>query len=157
MFDLTGKTMGELYVGSLERNYSNPALTDYSGATFGGKVTWNATPLTTVTAGIDRDVEETTRAGSSSYLATTYKAGVEHAIRRNILLGANAGFTTNEYEGTAAVQRDDEIASAGVGATYLINRHLKATAGYTYTQRDSNIANSDYDRNRVMLRLSAAF
>lgn len=156
-FDMTGKTKGEVYAGVAERNYVDNGFKDISEPTFGGKVTWNFSELTTLKAAIDRGIEETTLGASSGYVGTAYTAGVEHALMRNVVLRANAGMTNNEYKGFAANQREDDIVSAGVGADYWINRCFKAALDYGYTDRDSNVTNSDYSRNTVMVRLTATY
>jgi hypothetical protein len=156
-FDMTGKTKGEVYAGVAERNYSDNGFKDISEPTFGGKVTWNFSELTTVKAAIDRGIEETTLGASSGYVGTNYTVGVEHALMRNVVLRANAGMANNEYKGFAANQREDDIITAGVGADYWFNRCFKAALDYGYTDRDSNVTGGDYSRNTVLVRLTATY
>ncbi len=156
-FDVTGKTKGEAFVGTAKRKYSNAARPEISEPVWGGKVTWNATDLTSVIASVDRGIEETTLNGSSGFVSTDYRVVVEHALTRDILLKGNAGYTNNEYQGAAAFQREDDIMSAGVGVDYWMNRCLKAGLGYSYSDRDSNVTGGDYGRNAVMLKLTATY
>lgn len=156
-FDLTGKTKGEVYVGHMTRSYANSGRAKIDDITYGGRLTWNATDLTTVIGSINRGIEETTLAGSDGFVNTNYDLGVEHALTRDVLLKAGVGYTTNEYEGSAANQRDDDIIVANVGADYWLNRCLKAGIGYSYSDRDSNVASGSFARNTVMLRLTATY
>lgn len=156
-FDVSGKTKGEVFAGVVERNYNNPTFKDISEPTWGGKVTWNFSELTSVIAGVDRTIEETTIGASSGYVSTAYTAKVEHALTRDVLLSGNVGWTENEYKGTAANQRQDDVFSVGAGADYYLGKNFKAGVGYTYQDRDSNVTGGDFDRNMLMLRLTATY
>lgn len=156
-FDVSGKTKGEVYAGYQKRSYGENLRDSIDDPTFGGKVTWNATDLTTVIGSIDRGIEETTIAGSSGFIGTDYNLAVEHALTRDILLKGNVGYTNNDYQGNAANQRKDDIILAGIGADYWLNRCLKAGLSYNYTDRDSNQTGGDFSRNTVMLRLTATY
>jgi hypothetical protein len=156
-FDLSGKTTGEVFVGSISRNYSNPAQKDTNAAGWGGQVTWNATDLTSVVGSITRGIEETTLSNSSGNLATNYDVRVEHALTRKVLLKAATGMTQSHYVGTTGTQRKDDTWVAGVGADYWLGRCLKAGLSYDYTNRNSNITGGDYSRNAVMLKLTATY
>lgn len=156
-FDISGKTKGEVFGGYVTRSYTDAGRKDISEPTFGGKVTWNATDLTSVIASVDRGIEETTLGSSSGFVGTNYNVGVQHALTRDILLKGNVGYTQNEYKGFAADQRKDDIVVAGIGADYWLNRCLKAGLSYGYTDRDSNVSGGDYSRNTVMLNLSATY
>ncbi|RYG61373.1 MAG: hypothetical protein EON60_03790 [Alphaproteobacteria bacterium] len=155
-FDLSGKTKGEVYAGYMSRSYGDNARESINEPTFGGKVTWNATDLTSVIGSINRGIEETTIGASSGFLSTDYDLGVEHALTRDILLKGNVGYTNNEYQG-AGFQREDDIMTAGAGVDYWLNRCLKAGLSYNLTDRDSNVSGGDYLRNTVMLKLTATY
>jgi hypothetical protein len=155
--ELSGKTKAEAYAGWMNRNYSDASRKDVDDVTYGGKLTWNATDLTTVTAQVDRDVEETVVAGSSSYVNTSYRAGVEHALTRSLLATGGLGYANNDYKGFAANQREDDIAFADAGLKYYINRCLSAGVNYRYYDRDSNVAGGDFDRNTIMVGLTANY
>ena len=156
-FDLTGKTKGEVFAGYARRNYVDRGLKDINEPTFGGNLTYNFSPLTTFKAGIERGIEETTLGASSGYVGTDYSVGVEHALRRNVLLTAKAGYTDNQYKGFAANQRHDKIAVVGAGIDWWLNRCLKAGIGYEYRDRNSNVTGGDFNRNLVMLKLTGTY
>lgn len=155
-FDVSGKTKGEVYAGVMDRNYVDAGFEDVTEPTFGGKVTWNVTQLTSLIGKADRTVEETTIGASSAYVATAYKAEVEHALTRSLLLKGGLGFANNEYQGNGN-QREDDVVTANVGADYALNRCLKAGVGYTYRDRDSSVTGGDYSRNTVLVKLTGSF
>lgn len=156
-FDVTGKTKGEVYAGGMKRNYTDSARKDISDPTWGGKVTWNASQLTTVIGSVDRTIEETTLVGSAGYVSTLYNAIVQHALTRDVLLHGDLAYGDNDYKGAVGGQRKDKMWGAGAGADYYFGKHYKAGLNYTYDKRDSNTTGGDYDRNMVLLRLTATY
>lgn len=156
-FDMSGKSKGEVYAGMIKRTYTNAALKDISAPTFGGKVTWNVSDLTSVIANIDRSIEETAVTGSSGTVTTASGLRVEHALTRDILLSANAGYNRSQYKGATSGQRRDNTWNAGTGVDYYLNRCFKTGLSYAYTKRDSNVVGGDYDRNAVLLRFTATY
>lgn len=156
-FDITGKTAGEVHAGVMSRNYVHGTIKDVNEPTFGGKVTWNPSQITTVIANIERSIDETVSAASSAYVNTDYGVKAEHALTEHTLLTGNVGYATNDYKGAAATQRSDDYWTLGAGAKYYINRYLAANAGYTFRDRDSSVVGADYDRNTVMVGLSAQY
>ena len=150
--DLTGLLFGDVFAGYIRRDYDDPSLSNVDDFTAGVDLTWNVTPLTTIKGGVRRLISETTLASASGNLSTEAKASVDHELLRNLILSGRIGFKRDEFEGT---NREDEYSGAGVGAKYLLNRYLTFTLDYEYTNRDSNAANSDYDRNKFLLKVRA--
>lgn len=152
-FDLGALARGELAVGYTEQDYDSNLLQTVDGFVYEGSVEWFVTELTTINVGGARTVEETTLAGSAGYLATSAAVGVDHELRRNILVGADVFYANSDYEG---ITREDDVYGAGVDGTYLLNRNFRLTLEYDFETRESDAANSDYDQNTVMLSLRAA-
>lgn len=148
--DFSGVTYGDIFAGWRRQTYDDSRLENAQGPTFGGSVTWNVTPLTTVKGGVTRSVEETTISTSSSYFKTEFVASVDHELLRNLLIGGTAGYGWNDFEG---ISREDNYYRAGAYARYLMHRNLYLTARYNYEQRDSNVTNADFDRNVVLFRI----
>lgn len=151
-YDLTGLIFVDAYAGYRRQEYSDARLGSIDGWASGIKVTWNVTRLTTITGTLDRDIEETTQAFSPGYFQTRSELRVDHELLRNLILTASAGYQNDDFE---RIRREDDYFLAGVGAKYLINRNFSLSGGYSYRTRESNIANSDFDENVVMLRLSS--
>jgi uncharacterized protein (PEP-CTERM system associated) len=77
-------------------------------------------------------------------------ARVDHELRRNIILGADATYEMGEFEGTS---REDDTLALGADITYLVNRNLRLVLDYDYDQRDSNAPGADFTTNSVILSL----
>jgi len=152
-FDLGAVARGEIAVGYTEQDYDSNLLQTVDGFVYEGGVEWFVTEMTTVNIGGARGVEETTLAGSSGYLSTSVSVGVDHELRRNVLIGGDVFYSNSDYEG---IDRDDDVYGAGVDATYLLNRNFSLALEYDFETRESDAANSDYNQNTVLLSLRAA-
>ncbi|AWK86575.1 outer membrane beta-barrel protein [Azospirillum thermophilum] len=154
--DLTGLITGEVYAGYLAKNYDDSRLKDFSGVSFGGRVNWSVTQLTTVSGSVSRSVRETSssigRSAASSYTRTLVAVGVDHELLRSLLLNARAQYRLDDFNG---ISRQDDVYTLGAGATYQLNRYLSLTGGYTYEKRKSDAAGLDYSNNLVYLRVGA--
>ena len=115
-------------------------------------MTWNVTKLTTLEFGVARAIAETTQTGASGNFQTNFDASVDHELLRNLILGASASISFQDFRG---IDRDDEVASFGISGKYLLSRNFYISLGYEYTQRESDASGSDYDKNVVKLRLKA--
>lgn len=151
---LTDVLDAEVYGGYFEQDYDDPRFSDLSDWDAGGRLLWAPTPLTTVRASLAREVAETVTAGASSFVATIALLGVDYELRRNVIIGAEGGFTNNDYQD---ITREDDIWRIGVSGTYLINRNFFAGARAHYTDRDSSVANQSYDQFTVGAYVGAQF
>ncbi len=149
--DLGGITFGEVYAGYFEQTYEQAALGTISGPSFGGSITWNPTGLTTASVGVDRSIEETTLNGASGALQTAFRAGVDHELRRNVILTADMRVAERDYEG---IGRTDDEAGASAGATYLANEYLELGMRYHYDRRESSQAGASYDAQMLLFRVT---
>lgn len=154
--NLGSKMSGEIYAGVSEREYDAANLGDISEPTFGGHLLYRATDLTSVQVGLNRSIEETTLSTASGFVQTSINGRLEHALRRNVLIGADLTLAKNTYEGGSS-NREDDVRQAGIDARYEFNEDVSASIGYEFTERDSNAANSDYTRGRFMTRLMGQF
>ena len=148
-FELVEFLHGEVFVGRLDRHFGAP-LKDFSGFNYGSTLTWLATPLTTVRLSAARMLSETTVPGASIGVDNTFGVGVDHELRRNVILQANLSYVDSEFLGTL---RDDSYIEGRLGATYLIDRNLSATAGYERRQRESNAPGEDYSEDKFSVGL----
>jgi len=163
-FDLTDLITGDMSVGYLERNYQDGRLQSISGINGFLNLKWRPTALTTVTSRISRDINETTQNGVSGVYATGIALGVEHELKRNILLKLSGNYSYNDYKGydpnassIYAMNRTDNVYGGLASAKYLLNRNLSADLSYAYQTRDTNYVYSNYDVHQVMLNLKGQF
>jgi hypothetical protein len=149
-YDLSGVTFIDFFLGYSEQNYEDSSLKTAKGLSGALSLIWNVTRLTTVTGKLSREIEETTQNGASAYFATRGEVRVDHELLRNFILTGFVAYQQDDYKG---IKRDDDFYALGLSGRYLFNRNFAAEAGYTFRARDSNLANSDYEENLIMVRL----
>ncbi len=157
--DFGGLVFGDFFAGYKSQNYVNSRLDTVDQPTAGAEIIWNVTPLTTIIGSIERDIAETTfvdssgRPSSGRFL-TTGRLSADHELLRNLLIGVDAGVTHDDFEGT---DRTDLLYVAGIDATYMMNRYLYISGGYTFRMRDADVSTEDYTENVFMIRLRAQY
>lgn len=152
--DFTGVTFGEVSFGYLSQDIDDAQLETVAGVSFGAKVTWNPTTLTTVKGWANRKVEETTQNTVSGVLKSTFGASVDHELLRQLLLHFEISYGLQEFEGST---REDDSFGVELGARYMLSRNYYLGLNYLYFSRDSTVASSDYERNIFMVRLGLQY
>jgi hypothetical protein len=152
---------GEVYAGYLVQNPAQSGSSTTSSPDFGGRLTWNITPLTTLNlaalstfnTGTPGTTANVASAGNS-YLTRTVTASADHELLRNLLVNLNASFGNYTFQG---ITRTDNFYTAGAGIRYLVNRNLFLGGSYFFTQYNSTIARSSYNQNILTLRIGTQF
>jgi hypothetical protein len=161
--DLTGVTFAEVYAGYVIQDYESSTLGKISGVDFGARVVWNATQLTSVSANLDRRVQDSntfalladgSSAISPGYLRTNVGLTVDHELLRNVLLTGRVGYENDDYE---KIDRSDDRFDIGAGVRYSFTRNFYLGGSYTYTNRSSDGAagGGGFSRNLFLIRLGA--
>jgi hypothetical protein len=156
---------GEVYAGYLVQNPAQSGSSTTSTPDFGGRLTWNITPLTTLnlaalatfntgTPGITGVTTVSVASAGNSYLSRTVTASADHELLRNLLVNLNASFGNYTFQG---VTRTDNFYTAGIGLRHLVNRNLFLGGSYLFTQYNSTIARSSYNQNILTLRVGTQF
>jgi hypothetical protein len=152
--DWNGIFEADVYLGYLAQTFDDPRFDTIDGIDFGGKLAWNVTRRTTLSALAGRRISVTTLDNAAGSLVTEAGVVVDHELRRDLLLYFNAKWRESDYSG---IDRTDDTYEIGVGANYFVMRNFTVGAGYSYRQRDSNAATADYTRNLVTLNLDLRF
>lgn len=152
--ELTGKLKGDVFVGYMWQSYDDTRFQNLSAPVYGTGLTWNATGLTTVKLTVARTIEETTIAQAAGNLQNSFEVGVDHELRRNVILSASGKYSHEDFRG---IDRNDDIYEAKLKATYQINRRYKLYSDYSYSTRSSTSDSSEYRINTVSIGIAALF
>jgi len=151
-FDLGGITSGEVFAGYMHQDYDDRR--NISGMWYGLNLLWNVTQLTSVEAGVQKLVKETTLEGASGIDSVEANLRMDHELLRNLLVGAFFDYTHDSYQGRNVTDRYYDL---GPRITYLWNRNLSAEASYTYREKDSNRSHREYTENRFKVSITGSF
>jgi hypothetical protein len=157
--DFGGIVFGDFFAGYMKRDYDASSLGSTDGPSLGADITWNVTPLTTLIGTIQREIRESTTGDglgnfASGRFVTTAGVEAQHELLRNLLLGANISYTNDDYQG---IDREDNTFRFGLNGRYMLYRNLYLRAGYSFRQKDSDVAGSDYIENILFARLQAQY
>jgi hypothetical protein len=149
-FELTNLIRGDIGVGWLEQKYDSPLLSGTSGLSVQARVEWFPTQLTTVTFTGSRDIQDSGLIGSAGYTSARVGATVDHELLRNLIITGNASYEDDTF---ISANRQDRRSSVGVAATYLMNRGVGITGGYSFLTQDSSglFAGPDFNVNDFTL------
>ncbi len=150
---VTDLIKGDVFVGYMRQDYAAP-LGDVAGLNYGAGLEWYATPLITVHFDASRSLNETTLSGAATRDDRRVNLAADYELRRNLILQGTIGYTDSQFRG---IEREDAYVEAGFNATYLINRNLKARAGYTYDDRSSSVTGASYADHIVSIALTVQF
>lgn len=150
---------GEAYLGYLREVFDASSLGAVSTPDAGGQLVWNVTRLTTLTFSGIRAFQTSNPAIVATgvgYLSSLASVSVDHELRHNLLLNANASYENDAYQG---ISRTDNVFTGGAGVKYLLSRNLYVGASYDYQQRASNgrTQGTPYSQSILMLRISTQF
>lgn len=162
-YDADGVVRYRVLVGYEIRTFQNAIYKNIEAPVAEASAIWTPTGLTTVTGTVARQIEDSSDATTAGYTETYVQARVDHEYLPNVLLRASAGAYFTSYSTGGASQA---FYTAGVGATYLLNRNMQLIASYDFSNRQSNgTANlgtnannfgASYTDHRVMLQVNFA-
>lgn len=145
-WDTTAATTGIFKLGRLKKNFDNAARDDFSGNSWEGTVRWSPRTYSVFDLSTARNTADSTGVG-------------EYLINRNLGLTWNHMWSDRvstlvsysnlktEYAGDP---RRDDTDTFSIGANYTMRRWLRLGVNLTHTDRSSNQAVNEYDRNVLM-------
>jgi len=151
-FDLTNLVTGDIGLGYFHQSYDHLSGQNAGGFALNGDLKWFPTQLTTVSLNVNRRMQDAVVGNSAGYISTGGMLQIDHELRRWLLLTATASYNTDAYKG---IDRNDKRWGAGASATYLVNRYLGVSLGYTHSAQRSTGVNRfvNFDDNKVMVSL----
>jgi hypothetical protein len=151
-WEATAATTGTLKVGQLRRSFDNGSYPTTSDTSWEGSILWAPRTYSTFDFYTSRQTSEST--GVGRFLLTSV-AGVtwNHAWNSYFNSAVMLRYQKDEFQG---VNRVDETRSLGFRVGYKFHRTTTFGAEYTYTQRDSNQPQFEYDKNFYLLTATVA-
>jgi hypothetical protein len=162
-FDYHGILLGEVAMGYRTQDYKQPSEDIHEPVVEAG-VRWNVTDLSTVNFNLTHRVLESIDLFFSGYTSTKASVGLDHELRRNLVLDLEVGYTRNDYVGIDPAERTDDIYHIAAGSRYRMNRNLFFNTRYTHYERASDLefgpaesSQFDFSQNLISFQLQAQF
>ncbi len=153
----------DAFAGWLQQNYRDPRFVDVTAPVVGTALQWAPTDRTTVSAYLDRTVEETTVTStpspdvllvSSSYLNTYASLGVDHRLTDKLTLRGTGSVSHVAYKG---IPRSDDYYGATIGMVYQFHRNLFLDLSVTARRLNSGVPTESFNQYTVMARVAIPF
>jgi hypothetical protein len=136
-------------VGYQQREFSSPQYKAHGAPIGEASVFWTPEPRDTVSFRFIRGIEDAADANTSGYVYTGTRLSWDHEYLRNVLLQVYGGFERAAYLQSPDIQSIYEV---GGSVTYLINRNVRLTGSYGYTNQQTNFG-SNYAANVALLQV----
>lgn len=113
------KLTGEAAIGYQRQDLDEPGFGDVDAFLARAQLLWEASALTTVSFSAETEIEETVTGTDGAYPVYTLRAGVAHALRRNLIVSAGVGSefaddsTTVDFEAAAEYALNRSVAVVG--------------------------------------------
>lgn len=151
-WDATAKTSGTLKFGYSEKDFDSASRTDDDGLSWELAMRWSPKSYSVVDIATAKEAEETD--GIGNYIdTTTFDIQWTHAW--NDLLRTRIYYGLSEGDYVSSDRKDDQT-SYGLGVDYDMKRWLNFGMDYVYSERDSNQADLDYEKNTLYLTVQGS-
>ena len=139
----TGVFRYRALIGYQQRNYASAQYATIRSPIIEASVTWTPRLTTTLTGVVRREIDDSTDVNFAATTTTSAQLNVAHELRRNVVLtgfgeyqraefGSDSGITTPSANALATTQN---IYSAGLGATWFLNRRTQLGVSYQFSDR----------------------
>jgi len=148
--DISEVIKGDFVVGYFEQNYKDTVLKDPSGMSVRASFNWTPSRMTVIIPSLERTVQETLSASSSSIVRTGGGLIVRHEFARNIVATFIANTAYEDYTGTSEHSWNYDGKARVI---YALSREWYVGGEVGFRSRDSNRAGASYDQVTMLLRV----
>lgn len=152
--DLGGLVFADVSVGFQEQSYDDARFGSPSSPIGKVNLLWNPDRVTSVRLESSYEFVESFDSGSPGYWRSLSTLRVAHEIAYDWLAIGRLVYQDRDFEKRS---RNDDIYGFDLGLSYRIDRGLFLDAEYRHREQDSSSANSDYERNMVLLQIRRTF
>ncbi len=164
-WELSGRSRFSGFLAYTNRSYELAPERDFSGPTWNLTYVYLPTGNTSVSLSLYRLIGAFTDVTTNYIVTTGVTLTPTWQATSRLALGLNAFYQDRDYKGRPGIltdlagedQRNDDLYSVGINATYAILRSLKGTLYYTWTERDSNVERRNFRDNIVGAGLEWSF
>ncbi len=149
-FELTRTLTGEVAAGYGNREFTDRNLKSLNGLVADANLIWSVSPLTAIRLRAASELQDTTTAGASGVIYRRAGIDVEHALLRNLTLGASTEFGRSTSQGASEIQ---DSVTAGLRADYKLTKEIIFRTSYTFQKISANYSGGSYTSHLVLLGL----
>lgn len=137
-------------VGYKQKKFDSVGRDDFSGVAWEVGMAYQPVSYSEVKVETSADTRETN--SDADYIRSRdYSVSWKHAWVERFTTTARIAYATDDFEGQAGTQSQDETTKVTLGADYNFRRWLQLGIFYQINERDSNRDTIDYDRDVIGL------
>lgn len=152
-WEINDLVTGDVRVGRSDNDLLNVAGGDTSTSTWDAEIEWQQNENSVFTLSAGKSVENTDN--NVGVFIDASDIGFDWAYQWTDLLALQVSLQQQEDEFVGA-GRTDDTHSVNLGVSYTLRRWLTLTAEVGYQERDSTDDLNDFEKNTVMLSISAS-
>jgi len=150
-WEATAKTSGTVKVGQATKSFDDADRQEASNTSWEANVQWAPKTYSVLAFNTARRADESS--GDGNYIdAEDYGVSWSHEWGNKITSNAYYSITDEDYADDASGRQDD-LTNYGVRVDYEMRRWLSLGLSASYSDRDSNDASNNYERNITALHL----
>ncbi len=157
-YDADGAIAFRLLAGYEERSFASSLYKFTDAPIVEGEVTWTPTELTTINATAARYIQDSSAEYTVAYTETALKLKIDHEYLRNVILSAYGNVFLDDYQKVAGSDGGSQYYfTAGVGASYALNRYARLAANYVFSTRHSSTTATPAEQNASFFEFGEEF
>lgn len=149
-FEITRTLTGEVAIGYGSREFDDKRLKKLDGLVSEANLVWSLSPLTAIRLKASSDLQDTTGLGATGVKANKIGIDVEHALLRNLKLGAFVEYENDKSQNTFQFQN---IYNFGLKADYKLTKEIVFRTGYTFQKVTASYAGGNYNSSQILFGL----
>lgn len=158
-WDITGKTTGELKLGSASRSFDQAGADTKTRLSWEGNVSFKPVKHSELKLNVAQNSNESTAAGAG-FIDNTYTSlSYDHTFSTYVKAGVEYSLNSDDYIGDNSVggkSREDDTSTLGLNVTYSPKKWVDVKASWKQASRDSNNDTLDYDNQVINLGVTLA-
>jgi hypothetical protein len=152
--ELTHLITGEFAAGYTSQRFADVTVGTIAGLAYRALVAWRPTRLMDVTFKAERVVTESSETTSTGVRADAAQLGIDYELRRNVIVSAVGAYELEKFYNQVRI---DRVTTLGSQIKYVLSRYGYLSLEHRFVRRDSDIPTLSFDKNQVMINVTAQF
>ncbi len=159
-WEITEKSRGTIKAGRTSKDYTDPAMKDFSGSRWYLNIDHKFSEDSSVVLTGQRQVNEANAVGVAYYTTTGLSGEFAFRFLSKTAFLLRGSYSKDVYSNAVppeTVAREDTYSQTGVGLKYFMKDWIDLGADYNKRNRSSNIDVNDYKENQYVLYVNMSF
>jgi hypothetical protein len=152
--ELTHVITGEFAAGYASQQFVDPTVGTIAGPAYRALVAWHPSRLMDITFKAEQIVTESSETTSTGVRADAAQVGLDYELRRNVIFSIVGAYELDQFYNQV---RTDHVSTIGSQLKYILSRYGYVSLEHRFVRRDSSIPTNSFDKNQVMINVTAQF